>query len=254
MVKSYPDLQVWEAGVALSVAVYEATQSFPKQEWFGLVSQMRRAACSVPANVAEGSGRQHTAELVQFLHIARGSLNELQTFIQISERLSYLDSANARSLNEKIASIGRMLHGLIGSLKSKRQTKAASPQPRVTPSAPATNHQPPDTPSPPATSHQPPNTPSPNRRTYNYTIVETAQGWVALAGRNGKVSAIEFPKPTREEAVAGLGAGIDGELVESNEGFGPLAGQIRDYFAGNRTEFTFEPDLADLTEFQQKVL
>jgi len=92
------------------------------------------------------------------------------------------------------------------------------------------------------------------KSTHNYTVVETAAGWVALAGRNGKVSAIEFPKPTREEAVAVLRAGIDGELVESNEGFDPLAGQLRDYFAGNRTEFTFEPDLADLTEFQRKVL
>lgn len=121
MVKSYQDLQVWEAGVALSVAVYEATQAYPKQEWFGLVSQMRRAACSVPANIAEGSGRQHTTELLQFLHIARGSLYELQTYIQISERLTYLKPVDSQSLNERIASIGRMLHALVLSLKAKRE-------------------------------------------------------------------------------------------------------------------------------------
>jgi methylated-DNA-[protein]-cysteine S-methyltransferase len=96
--------------------------------------------------------------------------------------------------------------------------------------------------------------PTQNERIYNYTVVETAAGWVPIAGRDGKVSAIEMPQATRDQAIATLGAGIDGELVESNDGFGSFVGQIRDYFAGKRTEFTFEPDLEDLTEFQRKVL
>ena len=93
-----------------------------------------------------------------------------------------------------------------------------------------------------------------DKSTYNYTVFETAAGWAAVAGRGGKVSALEFPQPTREEAVARLGAGIPGRLVESNGEYETLARQLRDYFAGTKTQFTFEPDLDGLTEFQRNVL
>ncbi|MDO8589472.1 MAG: methylated-DNA--[protein]-cysteine S-methyltransferase [Armatimonadota bacterium] len=93
-----------------------------------------------------------------------------------------------------------------------------------------------------------------DNRTYNYTVFETVAGWAAIAGRDGKVSALELPQATREEAVARLGAGIGGQLVESNGEYETLARQLRDYLAGLKTEFTFEPDLAGLTDFQQAVL
>ncbi|MDO8587757.1 MAG: four helix bundle protein [Armatimonadota bacterium] len=120
MINSYKDLRVWEAGIDLSLAVYQATRLFPKQEWFGLVAQMRRSAASVPANIAEGAWRQHTGELIQFLHIARGSLAELHTYVTMSARLEYLTAEVSQSLNDKIDDMGRMLHGLISSLREKR--------------------------------------------------------------------------------------------------------------------------------------
>lgn len=89
---------------------------------------------------------------------------------------------------------------------------------------------------------------------YVFDVVETKAGWVGIAGRDGKVSTIQMPAPTKDEAVARLRAGIDGDLVESNHGFESLARQLADYFAGKKTQFTFEPDLDSLTDFQQRVL
>jgi methylated-DNA-[protein]-cysteine S-methyltransferase len=89
---------------------------------------------------------------------------------------------------------------------------------------------------------------------YAYTIVKTTAGWVGLAGRDGKVSSIEMPAPNPEEALSKLRAGINGRLVESNQGFEELARQLRDYFDGRKTGFNFEPDLDGLTEFQKNVL
>jgi len=129
MIKSYKDLRVWEAGIDLSLAVYSATKTFPKQEWFGLVSQMRRSAASVPANIAEGAWRQHSGELIQFLHIARGSLAELHTFVNMSARLEYLTAETSVMLNDKIEDVGKMLHGLISSLRAREHTNH---EPRIT--------------------------------------------------------------------------------------------------------------------------
>jgi len=91
---------------------------------------------------------------------------------------------------------------------------------------------------------------------YVYTVVETELGWVAIAGppEAGKVSAIELPAPTKDEALSRLRAGIRGELVECNDGLESIARQVRQYFAGRRVDFVFEPDLAGLTEFQRRVL
>ena len=93
MVKSYRDLDVWRLGMDLAEAVYQCTSSFPKHELFGLTAQMRRAAVSIPSNIAEGRARSSTKELLHFLAIARGSLAELETQFELALRLGYADSA-----------------------------------------------------------------------------------------------------------------------------------------------------------------
>jgi four helix bundle protein len=93
VVKSFRDLDVWRLGLDLAEAVYQCTSSFPKSEFFGLTAQMRRAAVSVPSNIAEGRARSSTKEFLQFLSIALGSLAELETQFELAVRLGYTDSA-----------------------------------------------------------------------------------------------------------------------------------------------------------------
>ena len=119
MVKNHRDLRVWQAGMDLSVSVYKATDFYPKSEVFGLASQMRRAASSIPANIAEGFSRQHKTEFAQFLHIAKGSLSELETFVELSVRLGYLEAENAAALGEQADNVGKMLHGLITTVRGR---------------------------------------------------------------------------------------------------------------------------------------
>jgi len=92
-VKSHRDLIVWQRALELCTAIYKTTAGFPGEEKFGLVSQMRRAAVSIPSNIAEGHGRLTTSEYRHFLGIARGSLKELETQILIARRLGYLDES-----------------------------------------------------------------------------------------------------------------------------------------------------------------
>lgn len=99
-IKSYKDLIVWQKGIELVEAVYRLTKMFPKEEIYGLTSQLRRAAVSVPSNIAEGQARSSTAEFVNFLSIARGSLSEVETQLIIAHRLEYLDTAQ---LNEVLS-------------------------------------------------------------------------------------------------------------------------------------------------------
>jgi len=120
LIRSHRDLKVWKAGIELSVEVYRLTEGYPKSEVFGLVSQMRRAASSVPANIAEGFARQHRNELMQFLHIAKGSLCELDTFLFLSERLDYASQDAVNKLRSAIDEVGKMLHGLMGSVNEAR--------------------------------------------------------------------------------------------------------------------------------------
>jgi four helix bundle protein len=116
MVKSFEELIVWQKAVDLAEAVYRATRGFPKEELYGLVSQMRRAAVSVPSNIAEGQGRQTRGEFVQFLGHARGSLAELQTQAILAERLKMLTPPAAADLQQRIEEVGRLLSGLRRSL------------------------------------------------------------------------------------------------------------------------------------------
>jgi four helix bundle protein len=116
-IRSYHDLEVWQKSVDLVVQCYKVTKNFPQDETFGLVSQMRRAAVSVPANIAEGKTRQYAKEFIQYISIAHGSLAELETYFQIGGRLKYLDNDTVREFDAKTGEIGRMLTGLKKSLK-----------------------------------------------------------------------------------------------------------------------------------------
>ena len=119
MSSSFRDLRVWRQSMDLVLAIYGETRGFPKDETYGLTSQMRRAAVSLPSNIAEGKGMHSDAEFRQFLYHARGSLMELQTQVLISQELQYLPKEKAESLLEHCTMTGRSLAGLINSLKGQ---------------------------------------------------------------------------------------------------------------------------------------
>ncbi|RLG33355.1 four helix bundle protein [Methanosarcinales archaeon] len=114
--KNYKELEVWKKGVDLIVEVYGITKGFPQEEKFGLVSQIQRAAVSIPANIAEGWGRGSTKEYIQFLRMARGSLMELETHLIVSQRLNYINQETLELMLEEIQTLGKMLNALITSL------------------------------------------------------------------------------------------------------------------------------------------
>src|ERR1043165_2962504 len=117
-IKNYRDLIVWQKAIDLVVMAYRATADFPKSETYGLTSQIRRAATSIPANIAEGYGRGSRKEYVQFLLIAQGSLKELETHLIVSQRLSYGTTAQTEAILADTAEIGRMLTALIRKLRT----------------------------------------------------------------------------------------------------------------------------------------
>ena len=110
---TYEDLRVWRRAMDLVLGVYRCTALFPKQEIYGLTSQMRRSAVSVPSNIAEGKGRFSRKELLQFLFHARGSLLELRTQITIARELGFLSAPEGESLTQHACEVGRLLNGLI---------------------------------------------------------------------------------------------------------------------------------------------
>jgi four helix bundle protein len=117
-VKSYRDLKVWQQAVALSVDCYKLTEDMPKSEIYGLTSQMRRAAVSVAANIAEGYGRDNTGNFVQFLRIAQGSLKELETHFIIASRIGYLEFGKVEGLLGRCEELGKMLRSYIRSVQA----------------------------------------------------------------------------------------------------------------------------------------
>ena len=119
-VQSYRDLIAWQKAMELVVSVYSCTQTFPKVETYGLVSQMRRAAVSVSSNIAEGHARISTGEFRQFLGQALGSLVEIETQILIGERLSYVDTAKSHELLARTTELGKILNGLLRSPPTRR--------------------------------------------------------------------------------------------------------------------------------------
>jgi four helix bundle protein len=117
-IKSHRDLIAWQKAMELVVAVYKLSKDFPKEELYGLTSQLRRAAVSIPANIAEGQGRRSKTEFRQFLGHARGSLLELDTHLELAFRLEYLNLTEHAFVQEQLREVGRIMNGLIRSLTS----------------------------------------------------------------------------------------------------------------------------------------
>ena len=115
-VKAYTELIAWQKSIDLVTDVYGITRHFPKEEIYGLTSQIRRAAVSVPSNIAEGQGRLSTGEFRQFLGHARGSLAEVETQVHIAEKLSYVSREEADRVLSSCDEVGRILNGLLAAL------------------------------------------------------------------------------------------------------------------------------------------
>ena len=113
MDKPYKNLDLWNAAIELVVAIHRVTDSFPKEEQYGITNQMRRAVSSVPSNVAEGAARQTKREFINYLHMAQGSLSELDTHLELARRLGYLAEQSWASLDRHVERIDKMLSGLI---------------------------------------------------------------------------------------------------------------------------------------------
>jgi len=118
--KSFRELVVWQRSVELVAEIYRLTKKFPKEEIFGFTSQMRRAAASIPANIAEGYARKHRAEFVQFLRIAFGSGSELESHIAVAETLGFLTKTDSQKAEQLLNETMRMLNKLISTLVTKR--------------------------------------------------------------------------------------------------------------------------------------
>jgi four helix bundle protein len=119
MLKNYRELKVWQRSYQLCLEIYKITKRFPNEERYGLTSQTRRAAVSVPSNTAEGYGRKTTPEYIRFLYIAYGSNCEMETQILLSGDLGYIETGKLEILQQGIGEVERMLKGLIKSLERK---------------------------------------------------------------------------------------------------------------------------------------
>ena len=153
-IRTYSELEVWQVSMSLAEDVYGIVAKFPKDEQFALSSQLRRAVISVPSNIAEGFGRDTTKDFLHFIAMARGSLYEVCTQIELAKRLGYV--RDPESVLDKAGRAAMMLN----SLGSKLRRRLASTAPAPTSHEPqATNHEPPTTNhEPPTTNHEPPTT------------------------------------------------------------------------------------------------
>ena len=125
-VRGYRDLIVWQDSMDLVLSIYRITAAFPKEERYSLVSQLRRAAVSVPSNIAEGHGRSRTGDYLRHLSVAVGSLSEVETQIQIARRLEYITEDDQSRLLDSCNAIGKMFGGLIRSLRRRLQSGAGN--------------------------------------------------------------------------------------------------------------------------------
>ncbi|MGN0049090.1 MAG: four helix bundle protein [Bacteroides sp.] len=116
-IKTHKDLLVWQKSIDLVLRIYELTKQYPKDELYAITNQTRRCVTSIPANIAEGSGRKGKSEFIQFLHIALGSASELETFLVIAQRLHYISEEEYKEADDALNEIIRMLSGLINSIK-----------------------------------------------------------------------------------------------------------------------------------------
>jgi four helix bundle protein len=119
MINSYKDLEVWKKGIELAYHTYKITSVFPSFEIYAITSQIRRASTSIPANIAEGYGRETTPSFVSFLRISKGSLYELESHLIMAEKLNYLDSGKLNDIQEEIEVLGKMLNTLIRKLNQR---------------------------------------------------------------------------------------------------------------------------------------
>jgi four helix bundle protein len=117
-VRNYQDLIAWQKAMDLVQAIYKITATFPKEEIYGLSSQLRRAAISIPSNIAEGQGRKSKAEFLHHLSIAYGSLREVETQLLIAHRLAYLQQSELNGLMAAAAEIGRLINGLTNAMRN----------------------------------------------------------------------------------------------------------------------------------------
>lgn len=120
MLKSYKDLIVYQKGYSLSLEIYKVTKDYPQDERFGLISQMRRSAISIPCNIAEGYSRKNIKEYIQFLYVAYGSCSELETLLSLSQDLGLLGSEKYSKLYALQEEVSKLLNGLIKSLSQKK--------------------------------------------------------------------------------------------------------------------------------------
>ncbi len=126
MATHYKELAVWQKAMDLVMDVYRISANFPDEEKFGLIAQLRRAAVSVPSNIAEGQGRQTVGEFKQFLGHARGSLFEVETQLLIAKRLEWIAPQDSGRLQGQVDEVGRLLNGLIRSLKARTNRPPAT--------------------------------------------------------------------------------------------------------------------------------
>lgn len=126
MEKPHKRLEAWKGSLELALSVYKLTDGFPREERFCLVDQTRRAVLSIPSNIAEGAARNTRKEFINFLHMAQGSLSELDTQMEVARRLGYLSEQDWKVLDSQMILIDKMLSGLIRSLRAKRDTTSGT--------------------------------------------------------------------------------------------------------------------------------
>ena len=118
-VRSYRDLVVWQKAMALAALCYMMTRSFPRTEVYGMTAQIRRAAASVPANIAEGNGREHTGSYIHALRISQGSLKELETHVLLAQTVELMDKTDAEQILGASEEVGKLLRSLIRGLQER---------------------------------------------------------------------------------------------------------------------------------------
>jgi four helix bundle protein len=121
--RTHKDLDLWKDSINMVVEIYRITKGFPKEELYGLTSQIRRAIISIPSNISEGSAKNYPAEFIRYLRIARGSLSEFETLLYIAFQLNYLDEICFKTIQGKIFKINAQLSGLIKSIANKPHTQ-----------------------------------------------------------------------------------------------------------------------------------
>lgn len=118
-IQSYRDLNVWQKAMSVAEAVYLLTKSFPQSELYGLTTQMRRAAVSIAANIAEGHGRETSRSYIHFLRVSQGSLKELETYLFLANRIGHADAQTTEPILDECDKLGRMLRSLIRAIQDK---------------------------------------------------------------------------------------------------------------------------------------